>query len=65
MKEVMPGNNEPLCMKPSEEEVGEDEHWAVEVNVKVKSTVGDMGGTEMDELKGKDVKKLKTIKEDL
>ena len=65
MKEVMPGNNEPLCMKPSEGEVGENEHWAEEVNVKVKSTVGDMGGAEMDELKGKYVKKLKTIKEDL
>ena len=63
MKEVMLGRNEPLCMMPSEGEVGEGKDWTEEVNVKVKST--DMGGVEIDELKGKDVKKMKTIKEDL
>merc|ERR1712126_278133 len=61
MKELMPGQNEPLCMRPSEGEVGEGEDWTEEVNVKVKST--DIGGVEMDELKGKYVKKMKTIKD--
>ena len=59
MKEVMPGLNEPLCMKPSE---GED--WADEVNVKVKTTKV-MQAAEKDEQKDRDFKKLQKTKEDL
>ena len=64
MKEVMSGQDQPLCMKPSEGESKEEEDWAEEVNAKVTTTeASDKGTVEKDEQNERDFKKLQ--KDDL
>ena len=64
MKEVMSGQDQPLCMQPSEGESKEEEDWAEEVNAKVTTTeASDKGTVEKDEQNERDFKKLQ--KEDL
>ena len=60
MKEVMSGQDQPLCMKPSEGD------WAEEVNVKVTKTEASvMGAVEKDEQKERDLENLQNTKEEL
>ena len=60
MKEVMPGQDQQMCIKSSEEESIEEEDWAEEVNVEVTTTTkaSILGSVENDEQKGRDLKKL-------
>ena len=60
MKEVMPGQDQQMCIKSSEEESIVEEDWAEEVNVEVTTTTkaSILGSVENDEQKGRDLKKL-------